>query len=57
MLLVFPPLSSSYVAVVVVVGGGGGGGGGGQSLSRVWLFATPWTAAYQASLFFLSTIY
>ena len=21
-----------------------------QSLSRVWLFATPWTAAYQASL-------
>ena len=24
----------------------------GQSLSRVWLFATPWTAAYQASLSF-----
>ena len=23
-----------------------------QSLSRVWLFATPWTAAHQASLFF-----
>ena len=22
-----------------------------QSLSRVWLFATPWTAAYQASLY------
>ena len=22
-----------------------------QSLSRVWLFATPWTAAHQASLF------
>ena len=21
-----------------------------QSLSRVWLFATPWTAAHQASL-------
>ena len=49
MLLVFPPLSSSYVVVVVVVVG--------QSLSRVLLFATPWTAAYQASLSFLSTIY
>ena len=24
-----------------------------QSLSRVWLFATPWTAAHQASLFFI----
>jgi len=23
-----------------------------QSLSRIWLFATPWTAAHQASLFF-----
>ena len=23
-----------------------------QSLSRVWLFETPWTAAHQASLFF-----
>ena len=23
-----------------------------QSLSRVWLFATPWTAAHQASLSF-----
>ena len=27
-------------------------GGGGQSLSRVQLFATPWTAARQASLSF-----
>ena len=26
-----------------------------QLLSRVWLFATPWTAAWQASLFFTNT--
>ena len=30
----------------------GGGGGGVQSLSRVQLFVTPWTAARQASLSF-----
>ena len=28
------------------------GGGGVPLLSRVWLFATPWTAARQASLSF-----
>ena len=35
---------------VCVFGGGGGGFSSVQSLSRVRLFATPWTAARQASL-------
>ena len=34
--------NNPYLFVIVVV----------QSLSRVWLFATPWTAACQASLYF-----
>ena len=48
-LLMFPmpilfKVSQQYVAYVF--------GGGGQLLSRVWLFAHPWTAASQASLSF-----
>ena len=37
------PSSCSFVVVVVIF----------QSLSRVWLFVTPWTAACQASLSFI----
>ena len=33
----------------------GGGGGGVQLLSHVWLFATPWTTARQASLSFTNS--
>ena len=40
--LVFLSEREKIIVVVVVV----------QSLSRVWLFATPWASAYQASLFF-----
>ena len=32
------------------------GGGIVQSLSRIWLFVTPWTAAYQASLSFICVV-
>ena len=36
------PLTVAFLVNVIVV----------QTLSRVWLFATPWTAAHEASLFF-----
>ena len=38
----FSKLKGRNIAFVMVV----------QSLSRVWLFVTPWTAAHQASLSF-----
>ena len=38
-LLLFPSAYESYIYAIVV-----------QSLSRVWLFATPWTVAHQVSL-------
>ena len=41
-MFLFPILVLNIVVVVTAV----------QSLSRVWLFATPWTAAHQASLSF-----
>ena len=39
---IYIPFASNLGQSIVVV----------QSLSRVWLFVTPWTAAYQASLSF-----
>ena len=38
-LLLFPSAYESYIYAIVV-----------QSLSHVWLFATPWTVAHQVSL-------
>ena len=54
-LIVFPPLAPSTLTEDVWEETSQWEPDGVQLLSRVWLFATPWTAAHQASLSFTNS--